>query len=88
MKNIAVTFYVAIDGRGDICNAPNGEYTGIILGMDSANERRRYIVTSSLIGWVHTQNDPCYMTNVKVHSCPSYPADIFYRLVLHARVAN
>ena len=33
--------------------------TGIILGMGSANERRRHIVTSSLIGWVHTQNDPC-----------------------------
>ena len=27
--------------------------------MDSANERRRYIVTSSLIGQAHTQNDPC-----------------------------
>ena len=24
----------------------------------AANERRRYIVTSPLIGWVHTQNDP------------------------------
>ena len=24
-----------------------------------ANERRRYNVTSSLIGWAHTQNDPC-----------------------------
>ena len=23
------------------------------------NERRRYNVTSSLIGWAHTQNDPC-----------------------------
>ena len=32
---------------------------GVILGMGSANERRRYIVTSSLIGWAHTQNDPC-----------------------------
>ena len=30
----------------------------IILGMDSANECRRYIVTSSLIGWAHIQNDP------------------------------
>ena len=28
--------------------------------MRPANERRRYIVT--LIGWVHTQNDTCYMT--------------------------
>ena len=32
--------------------------SGIILGMGSANERRRYNVTSSLIGWAHTQNDP------------------------------
>ena len=27
--------------------------TGIILWMRPANERRRYIVTSSLIGWAH-----------------------------------
>ena len=26
--------------------------------MGSANERRRYNVTSSIIGWAHTQNDP------------------------------
>ena len=31
---------------------------GIILGMGSANERRYYNVTSSVIGWAHTQNDP------------------------------
>ena len=30
-----------------------------ILWMHPANERRRYIVTSSLIGWVHSQDDPC-----------------------------
>ena len=28
----------------------------VILYMRPINERRRYIVTSSLIGWVHTQN--------------------------------
>ena len=33
-------------------------YTGIILCMCPANERWRYIVTSSLIGWVYVQNDP------------------------------
>ena len=32
---------------------------GIILCMGPANEGRRYIVTLSLIGWTHTQNDPC-----------------------------
>ena len=30
---------------------------GIILGMGSANERRRYNITSCLIGWAHAQND-------------------------------
>ena len=30
----------------------------IILGMVSANERRRHTVTLSLIGWAHDQNDP------------------------------
>ena len=33
--------------------------SGIILGMGSANEKRRYIVTSFLIGWAHAQNDSC-----------------------------
>ena len=28
-----------------------------LSSQGSANERRRYIVTSSLIGWAHTQND-------------------------------
>ena len=36
-------------------------FSGIILGAGPANERRRYIVTSSLIDWAHTQNDPCLM---------------------------
>ena len=35
--------------------------TGIILYMHPANERRRYIVTSSVIGWALTQNDLLYM---------------------------
>ena len=30
-----------------------------ILCMRPANERWRYNVTSSLIGWAHAQNDPC-----------------------------
>ena len=29
--------------------------------MGLANERRRYIVTPSLIGWAHIQNDPWFM---------------------------
>ena len=40
-------------------------YRGIILGVGLANERRRYIVTSSLIGWAHTQNGPCWIVLMK-----------------------
>ena len=29
-------------------------YTGLILGLRPANERRRYKVTPSLIGWAQT----------------------------------
>ena len=32
--------------------------SGIILCMRPVNERRRYTVTPSLIGWAHTQNYP------------------------------
>ena len=35
----------------------------IILWMRPANERRRYNVTSSLIGWKHAQNDLCISPN-------------------------
>ena len=33
-------------------------WTRIILGMCWANERQRYNVTWSLIGWAHTQKIP------------------------------
>ena len=36
-------------------------FSVIILGMGSANERRRYFVTSFLISWAHTQNDRCLL---------------------------
>ena len=35
----------------------NVRATGIILCMCPANERWRYDVTSSLIGWAHAQNN-------------------------------
>ena len=36
-------------------------YTGIIQCMRSADKIRRYIVTSSLIGWAYTQNDAIFV---------------------------
>ena len=37
----------------------NSLFPGMFLWMHQANERRYYIVTLSLIGWVHAQKDPC-----------------------------
>ena len=33
--------------------------SGINLGMESAKERRHYIVTPSVISWAHIHNGPC-----------------------------
>ena len=41
--------------------------TGIILFMCPANERRRYNVTSSLIGSTHTKNDPWEQRGRQLH---------------------
>ena len=40
-----------------ICTCLNN-IAEIILWMHPANERQGYNVTSSLIGWAHSQNDP------------------------------
>ena len=37
---------------------------GISLGMGSANGRRCYNVTSSLIGWIRTQSDLCTVSRL------------------------
>ena len=42
---------------------------GLILGLRPANERRRYLVTTSLIGWMLTWNQPC------LHTCVTARAD-------------
>ena len=34
--------------------------TGLTLRLRPANERRRYFVTTSLIGWAQTYNQPCF----------------------------
>ena len=39
-------------------------FPGIILCMHPANQRRCYEVTSSLIGGMHTQNDPCVVVSI------------------------
>ena len=48
-------------------------HPGIIMCMRPANVRRRYIVTSSLIGWEHTQNDLCVITKPQIKSLQGKP---------------
>ena len=45
----------------------------IILCMRPANERRRYSVTSSRIGWAHTQNDHCRLIVWFIYQDRGYP---------------
>ena len=40
----------------------NGSYTELYLGLRPANERWRYFVTMSLIGWAQAKNQPCIHT--------------------------
>ena len=42
--------------------------------MGTANERRRYNVTSSFIGWAHTQNDPCLLQYIYTLELPVFCA--------------
>ena len=61
---------------GHHCNA------GIILCMRPANERRCYIVMSSLIGWAHTQNDPWKRLSCHAGSCSSVSRTIYYQTLM------
>ena len=59
---VVVLRWMPQDFTDDWSTLAQVEPTGIILYLCPPNERRRYIVTSSLIGLAHTQNDP--WTNV------------------------
>ena len=49
-----------IKGKSEgIISYPLRGKTGLILGLRSANERRRYFVTTSLIDWVQAYNQLC-----------------------------
>ena len=50
------------------------------LCMHPANDRWCYNVTSSLIGWAHTQNDPCYYARVL---CPIF----WFQLLFHPELS-
>ena len=49
---------VTLKGVGQTDRNHSTNKTRHLLSLGSVNKRRRYNVTSSLIGWAHTQNDP------------------------------
>ena len=51
---LALTQWYFVDSNSELCSS--FIIAGIILCMRPANERRCYIVTSSLLGWPHIQN--------------------------------
>ena len=50
------------------------EYTGLTLGLCPANERRRYFVTTSLIGWAQTWHQPWIYNDGLVQGCSIFSA--------------
>ena len=45
---------------------------GLILGLHPANERRRYKVTPSHIGWTQTKNQACINERHTCQYCINY----------------
>ena len=56
----------------------SSSHAGIISCMCQANERRCYNVTSSLIGWAHSQNDPCSRPSYLYNGYPYTPKAVLY----------
>ena len=56
--NSSLLQITACHRAGDDLSLYQNASSELILGMGLANERRRHHVTSSLIGWAYTQNDP------------------------------
>ena len=44
-------------------------WAALILGLRPANERRRYFVTTSLIGWAQAKNQPWWVTLYILNLC-------------------
>ena len=60
-----------------------GRYSGTIPRMGSANERRCYIATPSLIGRTYTQNYPWILIGLRTELNNSQPTILFITKALH-----
>ena len=60
----SVVIHISVSSPDQLHNA--FVRSGLILGLHSANERRHYKVTPSLIGRAQTQNQPCVLYSKKI----------------------
>ena len=63
-------------------------YSGLILGLRPANERCSYFVTTSLIGWAQTLNQPWYCDSSKYHQQTSVISRIINNFFLWALLST
>ena len=62
LKISSVKWWPFCPGRDELKLLDHADtYAGVILGMGSANERKRYDVMPSLIGRARTQDEPWYV---------------------------
>ena len=80
-KNSCIVYkmYTIWDGPDP---AWRGYISELIIGLRSANERRRYFVTTALIGWAQAYNQPCCtILNAWVikNSCAALKGPVCYK---------
>ena len=74
-NSLIIGIYTIVNARWHVFMYPTFKmifiliYSGTLLFMRPANKRQRYNATSSLIGWAHTQNDPCLFHRTGCMTC-------------------
>ena len=76
-------YFYSRNKRSQLINSQNAINRDQFVDVP-AIERRRYIVTSSLIGWAHTQNDPCIKCNIAGYEIQSVDMIVFPLIWSHA----
>ena len=87
---ICVSHHFLFIGSYGVATIWTRSHAWVILCMRPANERRRYIVTSPLIGWAHTQNDhgseKWPITKKSFGSRQIYLRNFIRKIVIHRNV--
>ena len=97
MKMLSAKWRKISLGRDVLILIPGTEqpihYAELTRGLRPANERRRYFVTTSLIGWAQTKNQPCYahvcwLCYILVISMAQWKQDCVIRVLIYRHVSS